>query len=36
MEQWDRALGASDTALQMRDDAVNYYYQGIIYQKKGR
>lgn len=35
MEQWDRALGASDTALQMRDDAVNYYHQGIIYQKKG-
>ncbi len=35
MEQWDRALGASDTAIQMRDDAVNYYHQGIIYQKKG-
>ncbi len=35
MEQWDRALGASDTALQMRDDAVNYYHQGIIYQRKG-
>lgn len=35
MEQWDRALGTSDTALQMRDDAVNYYHQGIIYQKKG-
>ncbi|HUW91991.1 MAG TPA: tetratricopeptide repeat protein [Bacteroidales bacterium] len=34
MELWDKALGASDTALQMRDDAVNYYYQGIIYQKK--
>ncbi len=34
MEQWDRALGTSDTALQMRDDAINYYYQGIIYQKK--
>lgn len=33
MELWDKALGASDTALQMRDDAVNYYYQGIIYQK---
>ena len=35
LEQWDRALGASDTALQMRDDAVNYYHQGLIYQKKG-
>ena len=35
MEQWDKALGASDTAIQMRDDAVNYYHQGIIYQKKG-
>jgi len=35
MEQWDRALGASDTAIQIRDDAVNYYHQGIIYQKKG-
>jgi tetratricopeptide (TPR) repeat protein len=34
MELWDRALGTSDTALQMRDDAINYYYQGIIYQKK--
>ena len=33
MELWDKALGASDTALQMRDDALNYYYQGIIYQK---
>ena len=33
MELWDRALGTSDTALQMRDDAINYYYQGIIYQK---
>ncbi len=33
MELWDKALGTSDTALQMRDDAVNYYYQGIIYQK---
>jgi tetratricopeptide (TPR) repeat protein len=33
MELWDKALGASDTALQMRDDAINYYYQGIIYQK---
>ncbi len=32
--QWDKALGASDTAIQMRDDAVNYYHQGIIYQKK--
>lgn len=30
---WDKALGASDTALQMRDDAVNYYHQGIIYEK---
>jgi len=35
MELWDRALGTSDTALQLRDDAVNYYHQGIIYQKKG-
>ncbi|MCU0459770.1 MAG: caspase family protein [Bacteroidales bacterium] len=35
MELWDRALGASDTALQLRDDAINYYHQGIIYQKKG-
>lgn len=35
LEQWDKALGASDTAIQMRDDAVNYYHQGIIYQKKG-
>ncbi len=35
MEQWDKALGASDTAIQMRDDAVNYFHQGIIYQKKG-
>ena len=34
LELWDRALGTSDTALQMRDDAINYYYQGIIYQKK--
>ena len=34
MELWDRALATSDTALQMRDDAINYYYQGIIYQKK--
>jgi len=34
MGLWDQALGASDTALQMRDDALNYYYQGIIYQKK--
>jgi tetratricopeptide (TPR) repeat protein len=34
MEQWDRALATSDTALQMRDDALNYYYQGIIYQRK--
>ena len=34
LELWDRALGTSDTALQMRDDAVNYYYQGIIYQRK--
>ena len=33
MELWDKALGTSDTAIQMRDDAVNYYYQGIIYQK---
>ena len=33
MERWDMALGASDTALQMRDDAINYYYQGIIYQR---
>ena len=33
MELWDKALGASDTALQMRDDAVTCYYQGIIYQK---
>ena len=33
MGLWDKALGASDTALQMRDDAVNYYHQGIIYQK---
>lgn len=33
MELWDKALGASDTALQMRDDATNYYHQGIIYQK---
>ncbi len=33
MELWDKALGTSDTAMQMRDDAVNYYYQGIIYQK---
>jgi tetratricopeptide (TPR) repeat protein len=30
---WDLALGAADTAIQMRDDAINYYYQGIIYQK---
>jgi tetratricopeptide (TPR) repeat protein len=35
MEMWDQALAASDTALQLRDDAVNYYHQGIIYQKKG-
>jgi tetratricopeptide (TPR) repeat protein len=35
MEQWDQALGASDTALQLRDDAINYYHQGLIYQKKG-
>jgi tetratricopeptide (TPR) repeat protein len=35
MELWDRALGTSDTALQLRDDAVNYYHQGIIYQNKG-
>ena len=34
MELWDRALATSDTALQMRDDAINYYYQGIIYQRK--
>jgi tetratricopeptide (TPR) repeat protein len=34
MELWDRALATSDTALQMRDDAINYYYQGIIYQEK--
>jgi tetratricopeptide (TPR) repeat protein len=34
LELWDRALGTSDTALQLRDDAINYYYQGIIYQKK--
>ena len=34
LELWDRALGTSDTALQMRDDAINYYYQGIIYQRK--
>ncbi len=33
MELWDRALATSDTALQMRDDAMNYYYQGIIFQK---
>jgi tetratricopeptide (TPR) repeat protein len=33
LELWDKALGASDTAIQMRDDAINYYYQGIIYQK---
>ncbi|MCJ7819601.1 MAG: tetratricopeptide repeat protein, partial [Bacteroidales bacterium] len=33
LELWDKALGTSDTALQMRDDALNYYYQGIIYQK---
>ncbi len=33
MELWDKALGTSDTALQMRDDAINYFYQGIIYQK---
>lgn len=33
MERYDLALGASDTALQMRDDAINYYYQGVIYQK---
>jgi tetratricopeptide (TPR) repeat protein len=33
MELWDKALSTSDTALQMRDDAINYYYQGIIYQK---
>jgi tetratricopeptide (TPR) repeat protein len=33
LELWDKALGASDTALQMRDDAIVYYYQGIIYQK---
>jgi len=33
MELWDQALGACDTALQIRDDAINYYYQGIIYQK---
>ena len=35
MELWDRALGTSDTALQLRDDAVNYYHQGLIYQEKG-
>ncbi len=33
LELWDKALSTSDTALQMRDDAINYYYQGIIYQK---
>jgi tetratricopeptide (TPR) repeat protein len=33
MKLWDQALGASDTALQMRDDAINYYYQGIIYER---
>jgi len=33
LELWDKALGASDTAIQMRDDAINYYYQGIIYQR---
>lgn len=33
LEMWDKALATSDTALQMRDDAMNYYYQGIIYQK---
>jgi tetratricopeptide (TPR) repeat protein len=33
LELWDKALATSDTALQMRDDAINYYYQGIIYQK---
>lgn len=30
---WDKALACSDTALQMRDDAINYYHQGIIYQR---
>jgi len=35
IELWDRALATSDTALQLRDDAINYYHQGIIYQKKG-
>jgi tetratricopeptide (TPR) repeat protein len=30
---WDKAMATSDTAIQMRDDAINYYYQGIIYQK---
>jgi len=33
LEMWDKALATSDTALQMRDEAMNYYYQGIIYQK---
>src|SRR5512139_652173 len=31
LEMWDQALGVSDTAIKVKDDARNYYLRGLIY-----
>jgi tetratricopeptide (TPR) repeat protein len=33
LEKYDQALKVSDTTLRLKDNAVDYYYRGIIYRK---